>query len=80
MRSPVSPAHAPLESCATPGVAVTGEKSRWLRGEVQPLEPKLRAWLRARFPSVTDTNDPVQETNARLLRARQAGDIASPKG
>ncbi len=46
---------------------------------MQPHEPKLRAWLRARFPSLTDTDDLVQESYARLLRARQKGGLANPK-
>jgi RNA polymerase sigma factor (sigma-70 family) len=55
------------------------EDSRWFQEQVQPHEPKLRAWLRARFPSLTDTDDLVQESYARILRARRAGGIENPK-
>lgn len=49
------------------------DQSRWFREEVQPYEPKLRAYLRHRFPTLSDVDDIVQETYARLFRERQAG-------
>ena len=55
------------------------EESGWFLDEIHPHEPKLRAWLRARFPSLTDIDDIVQESYARLIRARQSGGIANPK-
>lgn len=39
----------------------------------------LRAWLRSRFPSLTDPDDLVQETFARVLQARAAAPIATAK-
>jgi hypothetical protein len=39
----------------------------------------VRAWLRARFPSLTDTDDLVQESYARLLRAEDAIEGARTK-
>lgn len=39
----------------------------------------LRAWLRTQFPSLTDPDDLVQETFARVLQARAAAPIASAK-
>lgn len=56
-----------------------GDESRWFHEEVQPHEPKLRAWLHSKFPSLTDTDDLVQESYVRLIRARQSGGIANPK-
>ncbi len=50
-------------------------EARWFAEEVWPHEPALRAWLRARFPSLTDIDDLVQETYARLFRARNSGKI-----
>jgi RNA polymerase sigma factor (sigma-70 family) len=47
--------------------------------EVQPHELKLRSWLRARFPSLEDTDDVVQESYVRLLRAREARPIRNTK-
>ncbi len=76
---PVAASHPESVSCVPPGVAVQIEDARWFQDEVQPHEPKLRAWLRARFPSLTDTDDLVQESYVRLIRARQAGGIANPK-
>ena len=52
------------------------ELARWFAEEVQPHEPALRAWLRSRFPTLTDADDLVQEAYARLLRARETGTIA----
>ena len=49
------------------------EDARWFREQVRPHERELRAYLRRRFPSVGDVDDVVQETYARLLRARAAG-------
>lgn len=48
--------------------------ARWFAEEVRPHEPALRAYLRGRFSILTDdVDDIVQETYARLLRAREAG-------
>jgi RNA polymerase sigma factor (sigma-70 family) len=52
----------------------TGE-SRWFAEEVQPHEPVLRAYLQARFPSLGDFDDIVQESYVRLLKARAAGQV-----
>jgi RNA polymerase sigma-70 factor (ECF subfamily) len=55
------------------------ESSRWFDEQVHPHEPMLRAWLRSRFSHEDDIEDVVQEAYVRLLRAREAGRIASPK-
>ena len=47
--------------------------------EVQPHEPKIRAWLQARFPALRDVDDLIQETYLRVLRARRAGNLEHPK-
>ncbi len=44
-----------------------------------PHELALRAWLRARFPVVTDADDLVQEAYARLMRAHATGPVACPR-
>lgn len=51
------------------------DQSRWFAAHVQPHEPALRAFLRGRFPGLTDVDDLVQETYARLLRANAAGRV-----
>lgn len=56
------------------------EQSRWFTDEVLPHEPDLRAWLRARFPSLGDIDDVVQEAYTRLLKAHATGPIASVRG
>jgi RNA polymerase sigma factor (sigma-70 family) len=51
------------------------EQARWFAEQVQPHEPALRAYLLARFPSLADHDDLVQEAYTRLLRAQSAGNI-----
>jgi RNA polymerase sigma factor (sigma-70 family) len=55
------------------------EQARWFAEEVQPHESALRAYLRARFPSLTDQDDVVQEAYSRLLQAKSSGHIRYAK-
>jgi RNA polymerase sigma factor (sigma-70 family) len=55
------------------------EISRWFAEEVLPHEAALRSWLHGRFPGLQDVDDVVQESYARLLRARETGSIACPR-
>lgn len=55
------------------------DQARWFVTEVQPHRPALRAWLLARFPTLPDVNDLVQESLARVFRAREAGPINSAR-
>lgn len=55
------------------------ESTRWFVDEVLPHTDALRGWLRARFPSLGDADDVVQESVARLVRVRASGPVASPK-
>jgi len=59
--------------------AAPREISHWFDTEVRPHEPALRAYLRGRFPSLSDPDDVVQETYIRLIRARESDRIRSPK-
>jgi RNA polymerase sigma factor (sigma-70 family) len=54
-------------------------QARWFAEEVQPHEPALRAYLIARFPSLGDHDDLVQETYSRLLRAKATGEVRFAK-
>ena len=60
-------------SCAPQCLVVPAEDSRWFREDIRPHERELRAFLQRRFPSLGDVDDIVQETYARLLRAREGG-------
>lgn len=53
--------------------------SRWFAEEVQPHEGSLRSYLRNLFPSLPDIDDLVQESYARLIRAREAGRVSYAK-
>lgn len=55
------------------------ENAAWFELQVLPHEPMLRAWLRSKFASEDDIDDVVQETYVRLLRAREGGEVTSPK-
>lgn len=46
---------------------------------MEPHEPALRFHLRTKFPAHPDIDDLVQETYARLLRAREAGTVRATK-
>ena len=55
------------------------DTARWFAEEVLPHGPVLRAWLRSRFPSLTDPDDLVQEAFARVVQARAHAPVASAK-
>lgn len=55
------------------------EQARWFAEEVRPHEPGLRAWLRARFPALTDIDDVVHDAYMRLLRAKSEGRVGNTK-
>lgn len=55
------------------------EHTRWFVEEVQPHESSLRSYLRCMFPSLPDIDDLVQESYARLIRAREAGRVSYVK-
>lgn len=42
-------------------------------------EPALRAWLRGWFPSQLDVDDLIQEAYVRVLKARAAGTVRTPR-
>lgn len=53
--------------------------TQWFMDEVWPHEPALRAYVKVRFPSLTDIDNLVQETFARILRAHRSHHVRSPK-
>jgi RNA polymerase sigma-70 factor (ECF subfamily) len=53
--------------------------ARWFAEEVQPHEADLRAYLRRAFPSLSDIDDLVQETYARIFRAKSAGRVCEAR-
>jgi RNA polymerase sigma-70 factor (ECF subfamily) len=55
------------------------EQSRWFAMEVLPHEAALRAYLRAQFPRLQDSDDVIQETYTRLLREKDAGRLRHPR-
>jgi RNA polymerase sigma factor (sigma-70 family) len=54
--------------------------SRWYTEEVQPHGEALRAYLLARFPSLPDVDNVVQECLVRLWRANQTKPVEWSKG
>ncbi len=63
----------------SPMESLSPEAARWYATEVQPHRPALRAWLLARFPTLPDVEDLVQESLSRVLRARDNGAIHSAR-
>lgn len=55
------------------------ETTRWFATEVQPHRPALRAWLLARFPTLADVDDVVQESLSRVVQAREVSPIRSAR-
>ncbi len=55
------------------------ENTRWFASEVEPHEPSLRSYLRNVFPALPDLDDLVQESYARLIRAKDAGRVSYAK-
>lgn len=53
--------------------------SQWFAKEVQPHEASLRSYLHKLFPSLPDVDDLVQESYARLIRAREVGHVGYAK-
>jgi RNA polymerase sigma factor (sigma-70 family) len=76
----MSPPHHVSPSLPALPCALPVDEDRWFREEVQLHEPMLRAYLRRKFPRLTDVDDLVQESYIRLLRARVAGTLHSAKG
>ncbi len=54
--------------------------ARWFAEEVQPHGAALRAFLQARYPSLPDVDDVVQECLVRVLRVHEREAVASPRG
>lgn len=69
------PLSAEHPSLSPPSAA---DQARWFKDEIQPHEPRLRAWLRARFPALTDLDDIVQEAYVRLFCARRKNAVRQP--
>ena len=55
------------------------DSTQWFTVELAPHEPALRAYLHG-LVGPSDIDDLVQETYARLLRARERGPIEHPRG
>lgn len=63
----------PPRSAEARGPSADRELARWFEQEILAHERDLRAYLRGRFPTLPDVDDLVQETYARILRARAVG-------
>jgi len=53
--------------------------AQWYAEKVQVHEAALRAWLRVKFPFLTDRDNLVQESLTRVWRTRQSHEVKSPK-
>lgn len=55
------------------------EIAQWYDEKVRPHQAVLRAWLKARFPTLPDPDDILQDCYLRLLRARQTGQVVNSR-
>ncbi len=55
------------------------ETARWFAEHLQVHEAMLRAWLRSRFPQISDFDDIIQEAYSRVLAARSRQSLLAPK-
>jgi RNA polymerase sigma-70 factor (ECF subfamily) len=53
--------------------------AQWFATDVQVHEGALRAWLRAKFPLLSDPDDIVQESLVRVWSTRSEGAVVAPK-
>lgn len=58
----------------------SADLTAWFATDVQPHAPALRGYLLARYPTLPDVDNLVQECLVRVLRARETGPVESPKG
>lgn len=68
-----------LHQTLTPMNQEESEQSLWYKEHLCPHEPMLRAWLNSRYTGQVDVDDLIQESLIRVLRAREADDLKSPK-
>jgi RNA polymerase sigma-70 factor (ECF subfamily) len=52
---------------------------RWFSIEVQPHAAELKAWLRSKFPALSDPENLVQESLTRVWQVHRATPVAAPK-
>jgi len=57
----------------------SSEEIEWFESEVKPCEAALRGYLFKRFPILVDHDDLVQESYARLIRAKRSGNLTCAK-
>jgi RNA polymerase sigma factor (sigma-70 family) len=63
---------------ASPPSSLSPASHQWFVEAVQPHETALRRWLHVRFPRM-DTDDLVQESFLRILRAHASQPVEHPK-
>ena len=67
-------------TCSVLPVPASPDHSTWFVAQVQPHAPALRSYLLARYPTLPDVDNLVQECLVRVLRARETSAVESPKG
>ena len=55
------------------------EQARWFSEEIQPHERSLRSYLQRALPTLYDVDDIAQDCFSRILRAREKGQVRSPR-
>jgi len=55
------------------------EQVRWFTAEIAPHEAGLKAWLLARYHTLTDADDIIQDSIVRVLKAKESAELLIPK-
>ncbi|MEJ1972744.1 MAG: RNA polymerase sigma factor [Lacunisphaera sp.] len=55
------------------------DQNRWYLEQLQPHADELRAWLRGKFPVLSDPDNVAQEALTRVWQAHVTGEVRSPK-
>ncbi len=55
------------------------EQAQWYAEHIEPHEAQIRHWLKSRYGSQCDVDDVVQESLLKIFKAREKGQLKSPK-
>ena len=60
-------------------MSITPDNDRWFRDEVGAHRDALHAWLKGRFPGISDVDNLIQETMTRVWQTRATSGVSSPR-
>ena len=57
-------------------MSITPDNDRWFRDEVGAHRDALHAWLKGRFPGISDVDNLIQETMTRVWQTRATSGVS----